>query len=95
MEIQHRQSDGRGEFFIEVDGERLAMMTYSVAGEERIIIDHTEVGDRLRGTGAGKKLVAAAAAHARTKGISILPLCPFAKAVMEKNPDDYADVLDR
>ncbi len=95
MEIQHRQSDGRGEFFIEVDGERLALMTYSIAGEKRIIIDHTEVSDKLRGTGAGKKLVSAGAAHARANGIRIVPLCPFAKAVMEKNADEYADVLDR
>jgi hypothetical protein len=95
MEIQHRRSDGRGEFFIEAEGERLALMAYSVAGEKRIIIDHTEVSDKLRGTGAGKKLVAAGAAYARENGIRIVPLCPFAKAVMEKSRDDYADVLDR
>lgn len=95
MEIQHRQSDGRGEFFIEADGERLALMTYSIAGEKRIIIDHTEVSDKLRGTGAGKKLVAAGAAHARGNGLIVVPLCPFAKALMEKSPDEYGDVLDQ
>ena len=74
------------------DGERLAEMTYTVAGS-RVIIDHTDVDDRLRGTGAGKKLVAAAVEWARKdKSVRLMPLCPFARSVFEKTPE-YADVL--
>jgi hypothetical protein len=69
-------------------------MTYSKAGDNLIIIDHTEVSDALRGTGAGKKLVTAAVENAHKNGLKILPLCPFAKSVFDKTPE-FADVLSK
>ena len=47
----------KGAFVIDRDGVRLATMTYTVAGDDLVIIDHTDVSDALRGTGAGKALV--------------------------------------
>ena len=85
--IQQQESGSKGSFFVEVEGKRLAEMTYSVAGTERIIIDHTEVDDSLRGTGTGLKLVESAVNYAREKGIKLLPLCPFAKATLLKHPE--------
>lgn len=93
MEIQHEQNGSKGAFFVETDGERLAEMTYSMAGNELIIIDHTEVSDQLRGKNAGYQLVKAAVDMARSKAIKILPLCPFAKSVFEKKGEEFADVL--
>jgi predicted GNAT family acetyltransferase len=73
------------------DGEKLAQMTYTVAGT-RVIIDHTDMDERLRGTGAGKKLVAAAVEWARAESVRLMPLCPFARSVFDKTPE-YSDVL--
>ena len=73
------------------NGERLAEMTYTVAGS-RVIIDHTDVDDRLRGQGAGKQLVKAAVEWARAEQRKLMPLCPFAKSVFDKTAD-YSDVL--
>ena len=92
MTILHRDNGQNGIFYIEQDHQIVAEMTYKWAGSTQIIIDHTEVSDLLRGTGAGKQLVARAVEFARQKGIKIIPLCPFAKSVLEKNTD-YADVL--
>ncbi|MFZ5972891.1 MAG: GNAT family N-acetyltransferase [Bacteroidota bacterium] len=92
MNIQHSESGNKGKFFVEENGEVLAEMTYSKAGDMRIIIDHTEVSDKLRGTGAGKQLVAAAVNHARAHQLKIMPLCPFANSVFNKTPE-WADVL--
>lgn len=92
MEIGHEQQENRGAFFVESDGRRIAEMTYVKAGDNKIIIDHTEVGDELRGQGAGKKLVMAAVEMARDKNIRIHPLCPFVKSVFEKTPEIH-DVL--
>ena len=75
-------------------GKRLAELTFSKAGDKRIIIDHTDVSDALRGKGAGKQLVSAAVDYARKNGLKILPLCPFAKSVFDKVPE-FSDVLDR
>jgi predicted GNAT family acetyltransferase len=90
--ITHERRDHKGAFLMERDGKRLAEMTYTTAGVERVIIDHTTVDDALRGTGAGRKLVEAAVLWARAEKKKILPLCPFAKSVFDKTPQ-YADVL--
>lgn len=75
-----------GRYVIKADGAE-AEMTYSRASTTRIIIDHTGVPDAMRGTGAGKAMVAQAVADARAEGFKIIPLCPFAKATLEKHPE--------
>ncbi|MEQ9468174.1 MAG: GNAT family N-acetyltransferase [Ekhidna sp.] len=92
IEIQCEETESKGAYFVEVDGERVAEMTYSKAGVDRIIIDHTEVDDSMRGTGLGKKMVEQAVEDARRKGISIVPLCPFARSVFDRN-ENLRDVL--
>jgi uncharacterized protein len=91
MEIKQEQTDHKGLFFIEVDGIRQATMTYTMAGTQ-MIIDHTEVGDALRGKGAGLQLVMAGVEYARKNNLKIIPLCPFAKSVFDKR-EDIRDVL--
>jgi predicted GNAT family acetyltransferase len=90
-EIKHEPAGHKGAFVWRRDGELLAHLTYSVAGT-RVILDHTEVDDRLRGTGAGKKLVAFAVEWARQEKTKLMPLCPFAKSVFAKTPE-LRDVL--
>lgn len=92
MEVLQEDNGKKGEFYVEVSGRRDALMTYTWAGEDKIIIDHTEVGDSLRGQGVGYKLVEASVNFMRTKGIKVIPLCPFAKAVFDKKAE-YNDVL--
>jgi len=92
MKIQNKETDSKGEFFIEENGQRLALMTYSKAGADKIIIDHTEVDASLKGKGIGKDLVAEGVKYARENNLKIIPLCPFAKAEFDKHAD-YADVL--
>ncbi|MEP4534020.1 MAG: GNAT family N-acetyltransferase [Cyclobacteriaceae bacterium] len=91
-EIQQENSDNKGRFFLPQEGKTLAEMTYSWAGTDRIIIDHTEVSDSLRGQGVGEQMVRMAVDFARAKGIHIIPLCPFARAVFQKN-QELKDVL--
>ena len=89
--VEHERAGHKGAFVWTQDGKRLARMTYSVAGK-RVIIDHTEVDDVLRGKNAGAQLVHAAVEWARKDNVKLLPLCPFARSVFEKTPE-YADVL--
>lgn len=73
-----------------IEGE--AEMTYSKAGASRIIIDHTGVPETMKGIGVGRKLVEAAVHAAREEGFRIIPLCPFAKATLDKTPE-WQDVV--
>lgn len=92
MNIQEEHNDKGGRWYIEEGGELIAEMTYINSGKERIIIDHTEVGEALRGQGVGYELVKLAVDRARELKVKILPLCPFAKSVFQKKTE-YADVL--
>ncbi|WP_395078346.1 GNAT family N-acetyltransferase [Gracilimonas sp.] len=92
MNIQHQESDSKGEFFMEDNGTRIAEMTYSKAGSDKIIIDHTEVTDEGRGKGLGKQLVKRGVEFARENELTVLPLCPFAKSIIQKTPE-FQDVL--
>ncbi|HUH25430.1 MAG TPA: GNAT family N-acetyltransferase [Flavobacterium sp.] len=92
MDIIHERNDIKGVFTAEEDGVKAGEMTYSQAGPDKIIIDHTEVNPEFKGRGIGKIMVMAAVGYAREKNIKILPLCPFAKAAFDKNKD-IQDVL--
>jgi hypothetical protein len=93
MDIQQQTNGSKGSFFIKDDKEILAEMTYSMAGEALMIIDHTEVADVLRGKNVGYQLVKRAVELAREKQFKILPLCPFAKSVFDKKHEAFKDVL--
>ncbi|TBX69520.1 N-acetyltransferase [Flavobacterium silvisoli] len=91
-EVQLKIADNKGFFYIDIDGKREAMMTFVFAGENKIIIDHTEVYPGNEGKGFGKKMVTKAVEYAREHGIKIIPLCPFAKSVFDKVAE-FRDVL--
>lgn len=92
MEILQKDNGTKGMFYIELDGSVVAEMSYVFAGKDKIIIDHTEVDEVLKGKNAGKQMVAKSVEFAREKGIKIIPLCPFAKSVFDK-VSEFNDVL--
>ena len=94
MDIKHEESPTKGSFYVEVDGKRLAGIFYSKAGPDKIIVEHTDVDDALRGKNVGKQLVEAVADHARKNKLKIIPLCPFTKSVFERT-GKYDDVWER
>ncbi|PWL32165.1 GNAT family N-acetyltransferase [uncultured Roseivirga sp.] len=85
--IQVKEHENKGSFYIEENEEIVAEMTFSKAGDQRIIIDHTEISDGLRGKGVGLKLVEFAVDYVRSKNIKMLPLCPFVKSTLLKHPE--------
>jgi len=91
FEISTNIAETKGSFVYESNGMKGGEMTFSIAGPERIIIDHTEVEDNFRGKGVGLALVEYAVNYVRGRKIKMLPLCPFAKATLQKHPE-WADV---
>ncbi len=92
--ILHEESGSKGRFHAERDGAALGELTYSRAGDTLAILDHTSVSEAARGTGLGRRLVDAAVEWARTNGIKLMPLCPYARSVFEKDAS-LADVWKR
>ncbi len=92
MLLKHEIDGQKGAFYWDNEGARLGESTYTMAGPEKLIIDHTHVDDSLRGTGKGAELVQAIVEHARENGLKILPLCPFARVMFQKKGDEWADV---
>ncbi|MEM1149684.1 MAG: GNAT family N-acetyltransferase [Pseudomonadota bacterium] len=91
--IKREDAQTNGRWVARADGVAgEAEMTYSKAGASRIIIDHTGVPESMKGMGIGKQLVEAAVLAARAEGFKIIPLCPFAKATLEKTPE-WQDVV--
>lgn len=91
MEIK-KIDDGKNSAFIAMENETEAgKVTFVWAGEDKIILDHTEVESEFSGQGVGKKMVMAAVEFAREKNLKIIPLCPYAKSVFDKDPE-IADV---
>jgi uncharacterized protein len=90
--VGHEQRETRGEFFIERDGARAGRLTYRREGADTVVLVHTEVGEALRGQGAGLRLVNEAVRWARAEHLKIVPHCPFARATFEKHPE-LRDVL--
>lgn len=89
--IEREEGETGGRYVVRLDGHE-AEMTWSKAGTSRIIIDHTGVPKALGGRGIGQAMVKRAVEDARAAGIRIVPLCPFAKAQIEKHPE-WQDIL--
>jgi predicted GNAT family acetyltransferase len=92
IEVKHSNNEKNGNFEAFIDGKRAGLMTYTWAGEERFIIDHTEVEEAYNVKGVGKEMLLAAVDFARKNGKTIIPLCPFAKATFQKH-EELQDVL--
>ena len=54
-------------------------------GDGRLILDHVEAPDVLRGSGAAGRLMEEIAAYARAEGLQIIPLCSYAAHWLRRN----------
>jgi predicted GNAT family acetyltransferase len=85
-QVTNNQAASRFEF--QTDG-GLAELVYRRNGE-RLVLVHTEVPVELEGRGIAGMLISAAIDHASSEGMTVVPLCPFARAWLERHPDAAA-----
>ncbi len=72
-------------FELRADG-WLAELVYRIRGD-RLVLLHTGVPFELEGRGIGGRLVAAAVDRAAREGLTLVPLCPFARDWLERHPE--------
>ena len=63
-----------------------------VPGSKVWSLTHTEVPPEFGGRGLGTALVRAALDHVRALGATVMPVCPFVVAHLDRYPDE-ADVV--
>jgi predicted GNAT family acetyltransferase len=73
------------------DGEVAGFSAYYQRGDV-IIFTHTEVDPAYEGQGIASAIAQAALDDVRGQGFAVVPLCPFIKDFIEKNPE-YADLV--
>ncbi len=93
MEIKHKDNGKNGKFFIEVNNEQMAEITYIYQDENTINIDHTEVNEALKGQGIGSKLIDEAVAFMRKNNLKAVATCSYANSIFDKKRSDYQDIL--
>ena len=89
MATNVRDNPERQRFELEADG-HVAFSNYSRAGNVLTIL-HTEVPKALEGRGIGSSLTRGVLDTARSQGLKVNALCPFAKGYIERHPE-YADL---
>ena len=85
---------GKGEFYVEKAGEVIAKIQYSSNGKnqngkELISVNHTIVNEEHSGKGLAKQLVNKIAQYAREENKLIVPICSYAKKVLESNDENH------
>jgi predicted GNAT family acetyltransferase len=80
-------TDNQAKSRFEADfGGSVAELLYRQNGN-RLVLIHTEVPEQLEGHGIGGALVTAAIDRAVRDGMTVVPLCPFARGWLERHPD--------
>ncbi|MTI88691.1 MAG: N-acetyltransferase [Balneolaceae bacterium] len=94
MDIKHHESGHKGLFYYKKDTHHIAELSYTVAEDEHIVLEHTSVVEEFRGQGLGKSLIYYAVEYVRQNNLEILPKCPYAKSVFRRYPD-LQDVISK
>lgn len=89
--IQAIEPNGKGWFYIEEAGKRLAEMELAQNGNQ-LTVYHTEVSPEAEGRGLAKQLLEALVQYAREKKLRIRPLCSFVLGQFKRHLERYADV---
>jgi predicted GNAT family acetyltransferase len=80
----HRYEATRG-------GEQVGFAAYRLSGQV-ITFTHTSVDPAVEGQGVGSALARSALDDARRRGLTVVPVCPFIRAWIDRHPA-YADLV--
>ncbi len=91
MDITVTDAPARHRYEAHAGGAAAGFVAYRREGDV-ITLVHTEVDDAYEGKGVGGALVRGALDDARSRGLTVVPVCPFVRSWLERHPD-YADLV--
>jgi predicted GNAT family acetyltransferase len=84
--IEREELNGTHEFVLRINGERFGFLEFTRPDVGLMCIEHVEVALELRGSGLGRQLVQKAVAFAKDAKLRVVPICSYARAVMQRDP---------
>jgi predicted GNAT family acetyltransferase len=91
MDVQVTRDEDEDRYEVRADG-ALAGFTAYRERPGMIIFTHTETEGRFEGQGLASRLVAGALDDARSRGLAVLPFCPFVNGYIARHPE-YVDLV--
>ena len=92
MDIVFVDSPDQDRYELRAGDELIGIVAYRLADGE-ITLVHTEVDPAHEGQGHAATLARGALDDARSRGLRVVPSCPYIASYVEKHPD-YADLVD-
>jgi predicted GNAT family acetyltransferase len=86
VSIDREELNGVHEFVLRIDGERVGYLEFTRPEVGLMRIEYVEVAPELRGTGLGRQLVAKAIDFAKDAELRVVPICSYARAVIQRDP---------
>jgi predicted GNAT family acetyltransferase len=77
---------------LNVDGALVGQIRYRLRRDGTVVLVHTDVDPSREGEGLGATLVRGALDDVRSRGVRIVPLCPFVAAFIRRHPE-YGDLV--
>lgn len=90
MQITDHLEQSRFELII--DEHVTAIEIYELT-DDRIMLYHTEVLESFMNQGLAHILVTKVLAEVRSRGLGVIPECPYVRGVIADNPDQYLDLV--
>lgn len=86
MDVSVADNAAESQYEIHVDGALAGVAEYRDRGGRRIFV-HTVIDDAFAGRGLGNRLASGALDDAITRGLRVVPRCPFIRAWLERHPE--------
>jgi uncharacterized protein len=85
--------DNPGElrYELHVDGDLAGFIRYRRV-PNAVVLVHTDIEPRFEGHGLGNRLVQGALDDLRTRGLGLVPFCPFVADFLRRHPE-YGDLV--
>lgn len=91
--MQFRDDPDQHRYLAEIDGREVGMAVYQLRAGRHIFV-HTEVNADYEGRGLGSALARFALDDVKSQDGTIVPLCPFIFAWIERHPE-YRTMVDQ